>query len=60
VHELTLVGSRCGPFAKALDLLRRRRVDPRPLVMRTFPLAKALEAVRHAGRRGVLKVLLQP
>ena len=60
VHELTLVGSRCGPFAKALDLLRRCRVDPRPLVMRTFPLAKALEAVRHAGRRGVLKVLLKP
>ena len=59
VHELTLVGSRCGPFAKALDLLRQRRVDPRPLVSRTFPLGRAPEAVRCAGRRGVLKVLLK-
>lgn len=60
VHELTLVGSRCGPFAKALDLLRRRRMDPRPLISRIFPLGKAPEAVRYAARRGVLKVLLKP
>ena len=60
VHELTLVGSRCGPFPRALDLLRRRRVDPRPLVSRTIPLGKAPEALRYAGRRGILKVLLKP
>ncbi len=59
VRELTLVGSRCGPFRKALDLLRRRRVAPRPLIGRVFPLKEAGRAIRFAGRKGVLKVLLK-
>jgi len=60
VHELTLVGSRCGPFPPALKLLRSGRVDPRPLVSRIFPLREAPAAIRYAQRRGVLKVLLKP
>jgi alcohol dehydrogenase len=60
VKEINIVGSRCGPFAKALALLRSGRVDPRPLISRTFPLAKAAEAIRYARRPGVLKVLLRP
>jgi len=60
VHELTLVGSRCGPFPPALKLLRSGRVDPRPLVSRIFPLREAPAAIRSAQRRGVLKVLLKP
>lgn len=32
VDEITLVGSRCGPFAPALELLRRNGVEPRPLI----------------------------
>jgi len=59
VNELTVVGSRCGPFVKALALLRSNQVDPRPLVTRTFPLSEAPEAVRFAERTGVMKVLLQ-
>ncbi len=60
VHELTLVGSRCGPFPRALELLRRGRVDPRPLISRVFPLRDAPAAIRYARRAGVLKVLLRP
>ncbi len=60
VHELTLVGSRCGPFPRALDLLRSSRVDPRPLIARAFPLREAPAAIRHAQKPGVLKVLLKP
>jgi len=60
VHELTLVGSRCGPFPRALELLRSRRVDPRPLISRVFPLREAPAAIRYAERSGVLKVLLKP
>ncbi len=59
VHELTLVGSRCGPFPRALELLRSGRVDPRPLVVRVFPLREAPAAIRYAQRPGVLKVLLK-
>jgi alcohol dehydrogenase len=58
VPEVTLVGCRCGPFAGALRLLRDGRVDPRPLVDRTFPLARGLEALAWAQRPGVLKVLI--
>jgi threonine dehydrogenase-like Zn-dependent dehydrogenase len=58
VPEVSLVGCRCGPFAGALRLLRDGRVDPRPLIDRTFPLAKGLEALAWAQRPGVLKVLL--
>jgi alcohol dehydrogenase len=58
VPEVSLVGCRCGPFDGALRLLRDGRVDPRPLIDRTFPLARGLEALAWAQRPGVLKVLL--
>jgi threonine dehydrogenase-like Zn-dependent dehydrogenase len=58
VPEVSLVGCRCGPFGGALRLLKDGRVDPRPLINRTFPLARGLEALAWAQRPGVLKVLL--
>jgi threonine dehydrogenase-like Zn-dependent dehydrogenase len=60
VKELTVVGSRCGPFAKAVALLRSGKVDPKPLITRTFPLAEATEAIVFAQKPGVMKVLLRP
>lgn len=59
VKELTVVGSRCGPFAKALALLRADKVDLRPLITRTFSLADAQKAIRFAQKPGVMKVLLK-
>ncbi len=58
VDEITLVGSRCGPFAAALRLLEARRVDPTPLIMDVLPLSRALEAMERAAQPGMLKVLL--
>jgi alcohol dehydrogenase len=60
VKEITIVGSRCGPFAKAIGLLRSGEVDPTPLITRTFPLAEAPEALGFAQKAGVMKVLLKP
>jgi alcohol dehydrogenase len=60
VKEITVVGSRCGPFAKAIDLLRSRKVDPTPLITRTFLLSEAPAAIQFAQEPGVLKVLLKP
>jgi threonine dehydrogenase-like Zn-dependent dehydrogenase len=60
VNELTLVGSRCGRFAPALDLLLRRRVDVRPLLQEEFPLTRAVPALAAAARPGARKVLLRP
>jgi len=58
VDEVTLVGSRCGPFAPALRLLAERRVAVRPLVQGRFPLADGVAAFAEAARPGVLKVLV--
>jgi alcohol dehydrogenase len=60
VKELTVIGSRCGPFPPALALLRTGKVDPRPLISRVFPLKDAGKAIRYAQQRGVMKVLLKP
>jgi threonine dehydrogenase-like Zn-dependent dehydrogenase len=60
VNEITMLGSRCGPFAKAIALLRAKLVDPRTLVTRSFPLSEASKAIKFAQQKGVLKVLLKP
>lgn len=60
VKELTVIGSRCGPFPRALALLRSGRVDLRPLISRVFSLKDALKAIRYAQQPGVMKVLLRP
>ena len=59
VKELNVVGSRCGPFDKAITLLRSGKVDPRPLITRTYSLSEAPVAVRFAQQSGVMKVLLK-
>jgi threonine dehydrogenase-like Zn-dependent dehydrogenase len=56
IDELTLVGSRCGPFDRTLAALQRGEVDVRSLIAGRLPLDRGVEALDLAGRR--LKVLL--
>jgi threonine dehydrogenase-like Zn-dependent dehydrogenase len=58
IHEIQVVGSRCGPFVPALAALAAGRVDVAPLVSARVPLARADEALSRAGERGALKVLV--
>jgi threonine dehydrogenase-like Zn-dependent dehydrogenase len=58
VDEITLIGSRCGPFAPALHLLERGLVDVESLVSVTCPLDERLAAFERAQKKGILKVLL--
>lgn len=60
VNEVTVVGSRCGRFEPALEMLAGRKVDVAPLLSAEFPLERAVSALREAGRPGVRKVLLRP
>lgn len=60
VDEITLIGSRCGPFPAALRLLERQLVSPAGLIEAEYPLARAIEAFERAGQRGTLKVLVRP
>jgi threonine dehydrogenase-like Zn-dependent dehydrogenase len=59
VKEITLLGSRCGPFDRAIALLRAGKIHPTRLISRTFPLAEAKAAMKFAEQPGVLKVLLR-
>lgn len=60
VDEVQIVGSRCGPFTAALELLARCQVDPTPLIEATYPLSEAEAAFEHAARPGTMKILLDP
>jgi len=58
VNEITLMGSRCGRFEPALDLLASGQLILEPLIQDRFPLAAAPAAFARAAQKGVLKVLL--
>lgn len=60
VDEITVLGSRCGPFAPALRLMAAGLVDPRPLISAEYSIDDAVSALNHASTRGVLKVLVRP
>ena len=60
VDEITLLGSRCGRFEPALDLLARKQIHPSRLICDALPLTKAPEAFQLAQSPGALKVLLHP
>jgi threonine dehydrogenase-like Zn-dependent dehydrogenase len=59
VDEITLIGSRCGPFAPALRLLASRAVDVQPLIHAAYDLDDAVSAFEQAQRSGALKVLIR-
>ena len=59
VDEITLIGSRCGPFPQALELLAQNKLDVNPLIQARYPLEEGLNAFSRAQQRGVLKVLLE-
>ncbi|MDK2412541.1 alcohol dehydrogenase catalytic domain-containing protein [Aphanizomenon sp. PH219] len=59
VDEITLIGSRCGPFVPALELLATGKVDVQYLIDSSYPLSQGLEAFEKAKTKGVLKVLLE-
>lgn len=60
VDEITIVGSRCGRFAPALELLREGKIDVESLVSDEFKLTDAVRAMKRAGEKGAMKVLLSP
>jgi threonine dehydrogenase-like Zn-dependent dehydrogenase len=59
VDEVTIVGSRCGPFDRALDALAAGLVQVQPLISERFDLSDGVRAMTRAAAPDVLKVLLQ-
>ncbi len=58
VNEISLVGSRCGRFEPAIELLRGGAVRPAEMISDRSPLVKAPEAFARAAQKGALKVLI--
>jgi threonine dehydrogenase-like Zn-dependent dehydrogenase len=59
VDEISIIGSRCGRFPAALELLRRDAVEVDALVSEEFPLSEGVRAMERAAAPGVLKVFIR-
>ena len=57
VHEISLVGSRCGRFEPALNLLAAGRIQVADMISEALPLSKAPAALRLRASPVFLKVL---
>jgi len=60
VNEVTVIGSRCGPFDRAIELLSRAEVVVEPLIDETIPLSRGVEVLARAQAPGVRKILIDP
>lgn len=60
IDEITLLGSRCGPFEPALQALAAGKIKVKPLIHSTYSLDDAPLAMLKAASPGVFKVLLTP
>lgn len=60
VDEITIVGSRCGRFAPALDLLASGILNVDSMIEETRSLSDGIAAMHDAERNGSLKILLDP
>jgi threonine dehydrogenase-like Zn-dependent dehydrogenase len=58
IDEVTILGSRCGPFDRALTALDAGEISVLPLMSGRFDLSQGLDALERAAKPGVLKVLL--
>lgn len=60
VHEINIIGSRCGPFPDALALLAQHKVPVEAMIDGCYALKDGLAAFEHAAQAGVRKILLSP
>lgn len=59
IHELRVIGSRCGDLSRAIAWLAQGRLDLSSLIAARYPLTQAATAFEHASRKGTLKVLVE-
>lgn len=60
VDEISVIGSRCGRFSPALDLLKKGAIDVDSLISEEYSLDDGVIAMQRAATKGVLKILLRP
>ena len=60
VSEINIMGSRCGPFDKALALLAENTIPVETMINGQYLLKDHLAAFDHAAQKGIRKILLKP
>jgi threonine dehydrogenase-like Zn-dependent dehydrogenase len=61
VNEIKIIGSRCGRFLPAINALSTGKIRiPKGYITKSFSLENGLEAIKYAGKKGILKVLVKP
>ena len=58
VDEVTIIGSRCGPFEPAVRGLAEKRIRVGPLISGIYSFSRAAEAFAKAREKHSLKVLI--
>lgn len=58
IDEVRVMGSRCGPFGPALQMIADGRVEVESMISAEYSLDEAVAAFEHAERPDALKVLL--
>ncbi len=59
VNEVTILGSRCGPFKDAIDNLAARKIEVASMIARTYKIERGLEAFEAIHAEHAIKVLLR-
>lgn len=59
INEITVLGSRCGQFPPALNLLRKHRIDFKPFISAIYSIDDAIEAFEANKSKETLKVLIK-
>lgn len=60
INEVSVIGSRCGPFGPAINALASGRISVDNLIDSTYSLEKFQDAFEQAKKPDILKVLLKP
>ncbi len=60
INEITIMGSRCGPFKPAIDALASGLISVDDLISAVYPLTDYQKAFDEAANSQNLKILLQP
>jgi threonine dehydrogenase-like Zn-dependent dehydrogenase len=58
VDEISIVGSRCGRFEKALRMMEQDEVDLGGLITSTYSLTDGVAAMNEAGQSSSMKIIL--
>jgi threonine dehydrogenase-like Zn-dependent dehydrogenase len=60
INEITIVGSRCGPFRPAINALASGFIQVEDLISAVYPISDYQKAFEEAAKSENLKILLIP